>query len=178
MEIGHTKISSSERNSGVDMTGTLESEASRLAIAAECAKLAYRGEAPHLLKEAGTDLARIRSKVLAQAIRDGDKAVELVVRKAAQAVGYAVVNVVHMLCPEVIVLGGGLVEALQELYLEEVNKVTKKNISQCYAGMFEVRMAKLGDDAGAIGAALWGNRSANFENASPIVSTLTQDSEI
>ena len=156
MEIGHTKIASTNRSSGIDMTGTLESEASRLAIAAECAKLAYRGEAPNLLRAVGTDIAQIRSKVLAAAIRDGDKAVEHVVRQAAQTVGYAVVNLVHMLCPDVIILGGGLVEALEEIYFEEVNRIAKKNILQCYSGMFEVKMAKLGDDAGAMGAALWG----------------------
>ena len=79
MEIGHTKIASSTRTSGTEMTGTLESEASRLAIAAECAKLAYRGEAPALLKSAGTDISQIRSKVLAAAIRDGDKSVARIV---------------------------------------------------------------------------------------------------
>ncbi len=111
---------------------------------------------PYLFKTVGTDLSKIRSKVLAESIKEGDKAVENIVRRAAQMVGYGVVNVVHMLCPEVIVLGGGLVEALQDIYLEEVNKTAKKNILQCYSGMFEIRMAKLGDDAGAMGAALWG----------------------
>lgn len=160
MEIGHTKITSSSRTSGTEMTGTLESEASRLAIASECAKLAYRGEAPAMLKAAGTDISQIRSKVLAAAIRDGDKSVERVVRQAAQSVGFAVVNLVHMLCPEVIILGGGLVEALHEIYLEEVERTAKRNVLQCYSDMFEIRMAKLGDDAGAIGAAIWGRQCA------------------
>lgn len=158
MEIGHTKISSADGTSGADLPGTLESQASRLAIAAECVKLAYRGEAPNLLRAVGTDLSQVRSKVLAAAIRDGDKAVEQVVRRAAQTLGYGVVNLVHTLCPEVIILGGGLVEALQELYLEEVNRIAKKNILDCYSGMFEIKMAKLGDDAGAMGAAIWGRR--------------------
>jgi glucokinase len=160
MEIGHTKIASSTRTSGTEMTGTLESEASRLAIAAECAKLAYRGEAPALLKSAGTDISQIRSKVLAAAIRDGDKSVERIVRQAAQTVGFAVVNLVHMLCPEVIILGGGLVEAIQEIYLDEVERTAKRNILPCYSDMFEIRMAKLGDDAGAMGAAIWGRQCA------------------
>ncbi len=156
MEIGHTRIASSNRSSGVDMTGTLESEASRLAIAAECAKLAYRGEAPNLLRSGGTDITAIRSKVLASAIKEGDKAVERVVRESAQVVGYAVVNLVHLLSPDIIVLGGGLVEALHELYLEEVNRVANKCVLDCYRDTFEVRLAKLGDDAGAMGAAVWG----------------------
>ncbi len=155
MEIGHTRITSSNRSSGTEMTGTLESEASRLAIAAECAKLAYRGEAPNLLRAAGTDIAQIRSKVLAAAIRDGDKSVERVVRQAAQTVGYAVTNLVHMLCPEVIILGGGLVESISEIYLDEVTRTVKKSVLQCYEDMFEIKMAKLGDDAGAMGAAIW-----------------------
>jgi glucokinase len=158
MEIGHTRIASSNRSSGVDMTGTLESEASRLAIAAECAKLAYRGEAPSLLKSVGTDISQIRSKVLASAVREGDKAVERVIRQAAQTVGYAVVNVIHMLSPEIIILGGGLVEALHEIYLDEVNKVTRKSVLDCYKDTFSVKLATLGDDAGAMGAAIWGTQ--------------------
>lgn len=158
MEIGHTKISSTDHTSGGELPGTLESEASRLAIAAECVKLAYRGEAPNLLRASGTELSQVRSKVLAAAIRDGDKAVEQVVRKAAQTLGYGVVNLVHTLCPEVIILGGGLVEALEDLYMEEVNRIAKKSILPCYDGMFEIKMAKLGDDAGAMGAAIWGRR--------------------
>jgi glucokinase len=160
MEIGHTRITSSNRSSGTEMTGTLESEASRLAIAAECAKLAYRGEAPNLLRAAGTDISQIRSKVLASAIRDGDKSVERVVRQAAQTVGFAVTNLIHMLCPEVIILGGGLVESISEIYLDEVSRTVKKSVLQCYEDMFEIKMAKLGDDAGAMGAAIWAKQNA------------------
>jgi len=153
MEIGHMKISSSYRSSGVAMTGTLESEASRLNIASECAKLAYRGEAPSLYEYAGTDISKIRSKALATSIKNGDKAVEWVVRQAAQQIGYAVANMVHLIGPDIVVLGGGLVEAIPEIYLEEVNQVARKNVLECYSDTFEIRTAKLGDDAGAMGAA-------------------------
>jgi glucokinase len=153
MEVGHMKISSSTRSSGVPLTGTLESEASRLNIAAECAKLAYRGEAPELLKIAGTDLGNIRSKAIAQSIQAGDKAVEAVVREAARFVGYGVVNLVYLIGPDLIILGGGLVEALPEVYLDEVRRVAHQNVLPTYAETFEILPAKLGDDAGAVGAA-------------------------
>ena len=155
MEIGHTKISSSEHTSGTPMGGTLESEASRLAIAAHCAKLAFRNEAPVLAKLAGSDVAEIRSKVLAASIKGGDEQVEIVVRRAARTIGYAAVNLIHMLTPEVILLGGGLVEALSQLYLEEVKKVVAENVLECYQDIFKIKLAELGDDAGAIGAACW-----------------------
>ncbi len=155
MEVGHMRISSSGRTAGLEMSGTLESEASRLTIAAECAKLAFRGQAPKLLELAGTDLSKIRSGTLAQAIEAGDRAVERVVRTAAQQIGYACVNLIHLICPDRIVLGGGLVEAMPKLIVDEVTKVARQNVLSCYADGFEVKVAKLGDDAGAIGAAAW-----------------------
>jgi glucokinase len=107
------------------------------------------------LKSSGTDLAEIRSKALAAAVKGGDEAVEQVIRKAARTVGYSCVNLIHLLTPEVIVLGGGLVEALSDIYLEEVEKTVANNVLECYADTFEIKLAKLGDDAGAIGAAIW-----------------------
>jgi glucokinase len=160
MEIGHTRIASTDHTSGTRMTGTLESEASRLAIAANCAKLAYRGEAPTLAKMTGTDLSEIRSKALAAAVKGGDEHVEAVIRKAAHAVGFSVVNLIHLLTPEVIVLGGGLVEALSSIYLEEVKKTVEDNVLECYADTFKIKIAELGDDAGAIGAGIWAAQHA------------------
>jgi len=171
MEVGHMKIASTSRSSGVDMPGTLECEASRLSIAAECAKLAYRGEAPELLKLGGMDIANIRSKTISQAIKNGDKSVERVVRLAAQQVGYGVANIVHLLSPDVIILGGGLVEAVPEIYLEEVRKIAKKSVMECYEDTFDVRVAALGDDAGAMGAAAWAakNISTQAEKVGAVV---------
>lgn len=155
MEIGHIRIGGGTRASGLSLSGTLESEASRLSIAAECAKLAFRGEAPNLLEMGGTDLNTIRSKTVAEAIEKGDKAVEKIVRQAAQQVGIAAVNIIHLLAPDVIVLGGGVVEALSKIFVEEVEETAKKYVLDCYKDQFKVVTAKLGDDAGSLGAAAW-----------------------
>ncbi len=179
MEIGHTRVATTDHSSGARMTGTLESEASRLAIAANCAKLAIRGEAPELLKIAGTDLAEIRSKALAAAVKAGDEAVEQVIRKAARTVGYSCVNLIHLLTPEVIVLGGGLVEALSEIFLEEVENTVEDNVLECYADTFKIKLAKLGDDAGAIGAGIWAAQQlkAKPTSTAPTPSTDPQPTE-
>ncbi|MEM9587374.1 MAG: ROK family protein [Planctomycetota bacterium] len=158
MEIGHTRISSSNRASGIDMPGTLEAEASRLTIAAEAAKAAHRGDAPHLLKDAGTDLADIRSGALSDAIKHGDSAIKHLVEMASETIGLGVVNVVHMLAPDVIVLGGGLVEAMEDLIISTVRKTARSNVMSVYRDRFEVVAAKLGDDAGALGAAAWARK--------------------
>lgn len=155
MEIGHIKICSSPRIGATGMTGTLETEASRLAIAGELAKLAYRGEAPNLRREAGTELSEIRSKTIAEAIDKGDAQVLKVVQEACEIIGQAVANVVLLMCPDCIVLGGGLVEAMPELFVKEVNRIAKRHVFECYRDQFEVRAAKLGDNAATVGAAAW-----------------------
>ena len=105
-------IAGGGRLCGCGRYGCLETEASRLAIAAEAAKAAYRGEAPHLMKIAGTNLAEIRSGQLAEAVREGDKAIEQIVARAAGYLGAAVGDLANLLLPDTVVLGGGLVEAM------------------------------------------------------------------
>ncbi len=155
MEIGHIKINGSPRVGATGMTGTLETEASRLSIAAELAKLVYRGEAPNLQKLAGTELSEIRSKTIAEAIEKGDKQVERVVEAACQIIGEAVANVVLLMCPDCVVLGGGLVEAMPDLFVKEVTKTARKSVFECYQDQFQICAAKLGDDAATVGAAAW-----------------------
>jgi glucokinase len=155
MEVGHTRISSSTRTSGYELAGTVEAEASRLTIAAEAAKAAHRGDAPYLLKKTGTDLAEIRSGAIADAIENGDTIIRRLVEEAAEEIGLAVVNIVHLLAPDKIVLGGGLVEAMEELIVGTVRKTAKESVMSVYKDRFEVVAAKLGDDASVLGAAAW-----------------------
>ncbi|MGB1926305.1 MAG: ROK family protein [Rubripirellula sp.] len=155
MEIGHTRIASTNRSSGCLLSGTVESEASRLAIAAEACKSAYRGDAPHLARKYGTDLASIRSGAIADAINNGDEAIRSLVVQACESIGYAVVNVVHLLAPDTIILGGGLVEAMEDLMVDTVSKTAKENVMEVYRDRFRVVAAQLGDEAGVQGAAAW-----------------------
>jgi len=154
MEIGHMLVQpSGGRLCGCGRRGCLETVASRLAIAADAAMAAFRGEAPNLLKAAGTDLADIRSGALANAIKAGDKAVETIVRNAAKQIGVAVANVVNLLAPDVVVMGGGLVEAMEDLFLDEIRKVVAKKAMSSLAATATVVAAGLADDATVMGAA-------------------------
>ncbi|MCA9270392.1 MAG: ROK family protein [Planctomycetales bacterium] len=155
MEIGHVQVAPEGPLCGCGRRGCLEAVASRLAIASRAATAAYRGQAPHLLKNAGTDLADIRSGALAASIAAGDAAVEDIVREAARHIGRAVAGVVHLLSPDLVVLGGGMVEAMTELFVGEVGEAAKRRVLPSFADTFEVAPAKLGDDAGVMGAAAW-----------------------
>lgn len=155
MEIGHIPVVPHGPVCGCGQRGCLEAVASRLAIASAAAAAAYRGAAPVLMRKAGTDVAKIRSGVLRASIDGGDAAVEQIVRGAARQLGVVLAGVIHLLAPEVVVLGGGLVQALPDLYLGEVSKAVKKRIMASYANTFKIVTAELGDDAAVKGAAAW-----------------------
>ena len=155
LEIGHVQVNPSGLICGCGRIGCLETEASRLAIAAAAAMAAFRGEAPHLLAAAGTDLANIRSSVLAEAIKAGDRVIERIVERAARLIGAVVGDVVNLLAPDVVVLGGGLVEAMPELFVKEVEQAARQRAAPPFAKTFKIAPAKLGDDAVVRGAAAW-----------------------
>lgn len=158
LEIGHVIVQRDGRLCGCGGRGCLETVASRLAVSAAAAQAAYRGEAPHLLEAAGTDLADMRSGVLAAAIEAGDKIVEEIVKQAAVHLGIAIGNFVHLFAPDTVVLGGGMVEAMPDLYVNTVHKSARKSVMPCYADVFKVVPAELGDDAAVLGAAAWARK--------------------
>jgi len=154
-EIGHIQVLPNGPLCGCGQRGCLEAVASRLAISAAVAAAAYRGAAPTILKNAGTDLAEVRSSVLSAAIEAGDKTVEEIVRDAARWLGIGAAAAVNLLAPDVIVLGGGLVEAMPNIFADEVRNVARKRAMPAFRDAFRVTVAKLGDYATALGAAAW-----------------------
>jgi len=155
MEIGHLQMLPDGPLCGCGQFGCLEALASRLAISAAAAQASYRGQAPTLRRLAGTKLSNIRSGVLAKAIRGGDTVIEDIVRSAATYLGAAVAMLVNLISPDTIVLGGGLVEAMPELYLESVSVSARARVLPSYRDSFRVVAAQLGDDATTTGAAAW-----------------------
>ncbi|MGD1010521.1 MAG: ROK family protein [Candidatus Aminicenantales bacterium] len=153
MEIGHIRVQPEGRLCGCGQRGCLESVASRLAISAEAAAAVYRGEAPALRGLAGTDLAEIKSGTLAKAIKAGDLAIEIIVRNAARHLGSAVASVVNLLAPDVVVLGGGLVEALSDVLLGEVRTAVCGQAMKAFTKDIKIVAAELGDNATVMGAA-------------------------
>lgn len=153
MEIGHVPIRENGRLCGCGRRGCLEAQAGRLAISAEVAQASFRGEAPYVAANAGADLKKLKSGLLAKAVKAGDAAVERIIRDAMRLMGRAIGGVVNLLAPDVVVLGGGLVEALPRLALEEVRLGLKETAMASFVGQVKVVEAELGDDATTLGAA-------------------------
>lgn len=155
LELGHIQVMPEGPLCGCGQRGCLESLASRLVIASQAAQAAFRGQAPNLREAAGTDLSDIRSGVLAAAIEAGDTIIEEIVREAARHIGNAVGSLVNLLAPDYVLLGGGLVEAMPDLFIKPVKTAANERVLPSYRDTFEVVAAELGDDATALGAAAW-----------------------
>ena len=114
---------------------------------------AYRGQAPNLLEKAGTDISEIRSGAISYAIEKGDKVVKEIVEDACEYLAMSVVTMVHLLAPDVIVFGGGMIEAMEDTMLPIIKKRAQKRILPAMRDVYKLVPAKLGDDAGVMGAA-------------------------
>ncbi len=155
LEIGHIPILPNGPLCGCGQRGCLEAVASRTAIAAQAARAVLRGDAPALARKVGADISQIRSGDLAESIREGDHAVEEIAYDAARAIGTGIAAIVNLLCPDIVVMGGGLVEAMPDIFVDYSMKVARKSVMPAYRRAFTMVAAKLQDDAGAIGAAAW-----------------------
>lgn len=155
LEIGHIPVLRNGPLCGCGRRGCLEAISGRLAIAADAAKAALRGEAPYVMQKAGGDVAAIRSRVLADAIEAGDHVVEAMVREAARTTGWAMAGVVNLLAPDIVLLGGGLVEDMPKLFLDEIDAALGAKVMPSFAKTFKVAVAELSGDASVIGVAAW-----------------------
>ena len=138
---------------GSDREGVLDDIASRTAIAGDAATLAAKRAAPALHKMVGSDVRQIKSSDLAKAIQRGDRAVERLVRSRARVVGIALSNLVDFINPEVVVLGGGLVEAMPKLVRNEVRKGIAAHSTRAAVRALKVTVASLHNHAVTTGAA-------------------------
>lgn len=164
LEIGHIPVLHDGPLCGCGRRGCLEAVAGRLAISAEVAKAAYRGEAPYVMKKVGCDVSAIRSRVLAEAIDVGEKAVETIVRNAARTIGWAMAGMVNVLSPDVVLLGGGLVEDMPKLFRGEIAAALEAQVMPSFIGTFEVATAQLSGDATVLGAAAWAQQVLGEES--------------
>jgi glucokinase len=154
-ELGHIIVDPNGLLCGCGRRGCIETVASRLAIAKEVAVAAIRGQSPFMLKKYETKIEDMKSSAFAEAIDAGDKVVESIVRHAAHMLGIAAASVVNILSPDCIVLGGGLVEAMPKLFLEEVRCGIEEYGMPPIIPYVKVVKAALGDDAVAVGAAAY-----------------------
>ncbi|HWX20997.1 MAG TPA: ROK family protein [Candidatus Binatia bacterium] len=157
-EVGHMVLEINGPKCGCGNKGCFEALASRTAIFQQIKAGIKDGQKTILTEMLGDDLEDLRSGDLRKAIRRGDKFVDRIVESAAEYIGIAVANLVNILNPEVVVLGGGVMEALaDEMMGVIVETATDYAMPGAMKGV-EIIASKLGDNAGITGAAVLARR--------------------
>ncbi|HTI73196.1 MAG TPA: ROK family protein [Candidatus Limnocylindria bacterium] len=163
-EIGHMVLEVNGPKCGCGNQGCFEALASRTSIFRDIAKKIKDGGKsvlPDMLQQ-GQQIADLKSGDLRKAIRRGDKVVERVIEDAAEYTGIAIANLVNILSPEVVVLGGGVMDALEDEMLSIVVETARDYAMPGTMKNVEIVGSKLGDHAGITGAAVLARQNGKF----------------
>jgi glucokinase len=151
-EIGHMILQLDGPKCGCGGRGCLEALASRTAIERDLRQAIAAGR-PSVLKElAGRDLSVIRSGMIRKALDAEDELVTEVVRRAAEILGCACINIRRLIDPAAIVLGGGVIEACSDFIMPIVENVMGRDPLSGAREGGRVLLSALGDDAVPLGA--------------------------
>ncbi len=153
-EIGHMVLEIGGPKCGCGNKGCFEALASRTAIFRRIKEAVKEGQKTLLTEMLGPDLEDLRSGDLRKAIKRGDKFVEHVIEEAAEYTGIAVANLINLFNPEVVVIGGGLMEQLEDEMLAIIIETAMDYAMPGTTKGIEVMATQLGDDAGITGAAV------------------------
>jgi glucokinase len=132
-------------------TGCLETYASASAVIREGLKAAQDGTSPQLARILSQH-GKIKAKDVLDAAKAGDEASVAIVDQAAFYLGLALSHLANVLNPAKFVLGGGM-SAAGEFLFSRIRDVFRRYVTFPYvADSCEILPAKLGNDAGVIGA--------------------------
>lgn len=95
---------------------------------------------------------RVTGEIVTQAARRGDRAARAVLEEIGGNLGRGVANIVSLLNPEVVVLGGGLAGA-GELILKPLRRAVRQWGQPIGSRQVRIVRSRLGEDAGILGAA-------------------------
>ena len=160
-EFGHiTSIPSGGATCNCGKSGCLETIASATGIvrlAMEMIKKANRENALALLYH---DTGRITAENVFSLAKTGDKVAQEILNEVSFHLGLALANVANTLNPHKIIIGGGVSKA-GDLLLKPLTEYVQKFSFPQVAFSTEIVLAKLGNNAGVIGAA-WMIKNSPF----------------
>jgi glucokinase len=166
-EVGHMIVLADGPVCGCGKRGCLEAVASRTAIERDIRLGVAAGReclAVDLMEERG----RLTSGILAKALQQGDALVAEVLGRAQWYLGLLTASIVNLIDPEMVVFGGGVVEALGDEFLDPIRVVARQYfMQQARADQVRIVAAKLGDYAGVLGAAVWARQRSTRDATVP-----------
>jgi glucokinase len=149
-EIGHIKVEKNGPLCGCGNHGCFEAVASRTAVDRNIKKDLDKGEKSILKEFAGTD-KQIKSKALANAVKKEDKLAVRHLTKACTVIGRVLADITNLLNLDLIILGGGVIEALDKFMIPIIKESFDQNVLASSAKGLKLLPTKLGDDAALYG---------------------------
>lgn len=150
-EVGHMVIIVGGRQCNCGRRGCWEAYASTTALI-HMTKKAIENSPITLMRDIAKKEGEVNGKVVFQAAREGDRIALDVLDNYVKYVGEGLCNLANILHPNVFIIGGGI-SAEGEFLIKPIQHYLD---SKCYGGStsgIEVVQAKLGNNAGIIGAA-------------------------
>ena len=153
-EFGHIAITERDDPCACGGIGHFEALASGSAIGRFAREGIASGSAPADSVLRRHDLDTITGKVVTIAAHEGDVFARDVIATAGRWLGVGVASLINALDPEIVVVGGGAMEA-GDLLLEPARKTAHEGIlGREHRPVPPIVRAQLADDAGVVGAAL------------------------
>lgn len=155
-ELGHQAVVPEGERCGCGGRGCVETVASGPAIVAAAARVVWQGLDSALGDACGGDPSQLEPSTVAEVARAGDPFARDVIERAGRALGHGLANACTILAPERIIVGGGVVAAIDVLRPVLAEAIAARaRLPDAPA----IRAAELGWEAGAVGAALWGREA-------------------
>ncbi|MGA9769629.1 MAG: ROK family protein [Blastocatellia bacterium] len=153
-EVGHIVVKANGPRCGCGARGCLESVASRTAMTRDIRRSIERGENTSVRDLLKKDTDSLSGNDLRKAYDAGDELVIKTLHRAAKFIGIGIGSLVNLLAPEIVVLGGGVIEAMTDDFLARIDRSTRRVALDFATKDLKIVRAELGDDAGVIGAAM------------------------
>ncbi|WP_054955082.1 ROK family protein [Paenibacillus dakarensis] len=153
-EIGHGPMDGESAPCGCGFEGCLEAAASASGMVREAKRYIHQGRKTILTEWfPGERLQYLSAADLSKAMDAGDVLAAEIINHAGELLGKALVPTIHLLSPEVIIIGGGGANAGERL-LTTVRGILMTRLLPDYRQHVSIRTASLGDGAGVIGSAM------------------------
>lgn len=155
-EVGHIKVLADGPLCGCGRKGCAEGLASRTAMERDMRKAVDSGRAslvPDIMARMGRE--RMTSRVIQEALREGDPLMREILQRAQRCLGLLVASLVNLLDPDCVVIGGGIADRLKDEFLEPIRETAARHILRApHLEPVRIVPSRLGDHAGSVGAAV------------------------
>ena len=167
-EFGHTVIVAGRTPPcRCGRAGCWEGLSSGSAIAREVRDRLLAGESSRILELVGGTPGRVTAREVFAAAEAGDALANDVIDQASQYLGVGFANVLNILNPERVVIGGGMSRDWDR-FIKPAIQVAKQRAFRLHADAVEFRRAELGDDNGLRGALVFAREARSAAQTRPI----------